>query len=136
MNKKILELLYRSFDSDLEEEELRLLEEELEKSSELRAEKEQILARREAVSKTASLSFRPFFAERVMNRIQEISQKNGLEAYYETFKAIFRRFAIVGAVVMIALIVYNLGAGDSLSAEEIFYASDVTLDEILNLPLF
>lgn len=136
-NKKIIELLYRSFDDNLKEKEQKQLAETLENSKELRQEKELIAAQRQAVSDSAAQSFKPFFAERVMNRIKEISEKkNTLETFYDTFKAVFQRFAIAGAVIMLALIIYNLGIGDSLSIEEIFYASDFTFEEILQLPLF
>lgn len=136
MNKKILELLYRSFDSNLDEKEQKQLAEALKNSEELRKEKEQILAQRRTVSDSAERSFKPFFAERLMNRIDSIFEKNGLEIFYETLKSVFRRFAIVSAVIMIVLISYNLATRDNLSSEEIFYASDVTFEEILDLPLF
>jgi len=136
MNKKILELLYLSFDSNLDEKEQKQLTEALKNSEELRKEKEQILDQRRTVSDSAERSFKPFFAERVMNRIDSISEKNGLEIFYETLKSVFRRFAIVSAVIMIVLISYNLATRDSLSSEEIFYASDVTFEEILDLSLF
>ena len=136
-NKKILELLYRSFDDNLEEKEQEQLAEALENSKELRKEKELIAAQRQFISDSAAQSFKPFFADRVMNRIKRISEKkNTLETFYDTFKAVFQRFAIAGAVIMLALIIYNLGIGDSLSVEEIFYASDFTFEEILQLPLF
>jgi len=136
MNKKILELLYRFFDSNLDEKEQKQLAEALKNSEELRKEKEQILAQRRTVSDSAERSFKPFFAERLMNRIDSIFEKNGLEIFYETLKSVFRRFAIVSSVIMIVLISYNLATRDSLSSEEIFYASDVTFEEILDLPLF
>jgi len=137
MNKKILKLLYRSFDGDLKKKEQKQLAEALKSSKELQQEKEQISAQRQAVSDSAALSFKPFFAEQVMNRISsEVKKENTLEIFYETLKAIFRRFAIIGAVVLIVLISYNLKTGDSLSTDEVFYASDVTFEEILDLPLF
>lgn len=136
-NKKIIELLYRSFDDNLKEKEQKQLAEALENSKELRKEKELIAAQRQFISDSAAQSFKPFFADRVMNRIKGISEKkNTLETFYDTFKAVFQRFAIAGAVIMLALIIYNLGIGDSLSVEEIFYASDFIFEEILQLPLF
>lgn len=137
MNKKILKLLYRSFDGDLEEKERKLLEEALKNSEELRREKEQILAQRQAVSESAAKSFKPFFAERVMRRINALGEKeNAWENFYDSLKAMFWRFATVGAVGLIALILYNLVAGNSLPLEEAFYVSDLTFEEILQMPLF
>lgn len=137
IDKKILDLLYRSFDDDLEEKEQNQLAEALKDSEDLRKEKERIEAQRRAVSDSAAQSFKPFFAERVMSRIHALGEKEDtLEAFYESLKAVFRRLAIVGAVVMIALISYNLIIGEGLSPDEAFYVSELTFEEILQLPLF
>ncbi len=136
-DKKILDLLYRSFDSDLDEEEKKLLEEAMKKSEDLRKEKEQIEAQRQSISNSAVQSFKPFFAERVMSRIHALGEtEDALENFYESLKAVFRRLTIVGAVVMIALISYNLIVGEGLSPDEAFYVSELTYEEILQLPLF
>lgn len=137
MNKKILKLLYRSFDADLDEKEQNQLNEALKNSEELRKLKEHIAAQRQAVSTSASQSFKPFFAERVINRINSLSkQGNGLEAFYETLKLAFKRFALAAAIIMLALFSYNLIKGDILPSNEVYYASNATLEEILELPLF
>ena len=136
MNKNILKLLYRSFDDDLNEKERNELEEALKSSVELRQEREKILAQRKAISESGAKSFKPFFAERVMAQIDTLSDKTEMEPFYETIKSVFRPFAIAGAVAMVALILYNLGIGDILSTEEVFFASDATFEEILQLPLF
>ena len=136
MNEKILKLLYRSFDDGLDEKERNELEEALKESDELRREREKILAQRKTISESATQSFKPFFAERVMARIYALSEKTGTETFYETLRAAFRPFAIAGAVAMAALILYNLGIGDILSSDEVFYVTDSTIDEILQLPLF
>ncbi len=136
MNKNILKLLYRSFDDDLNEKERNELEEALKSSEELRIEREKILAQRKAILESGAQSFKPFFAERVMARIDALSEKTEIEPFYETLKAVFRPFAIAGAVAMVALILYNIGIGDILSSEEVFFASDAAFEEILQLPLF
>lgn len=137
MNKKNLKLLYRALDSDLDEKKQKQLEKVLKNSAQLRQEKKRILAQRQAISDSATKSFKPFFAERVMSRIfSEGKEENGLEAFYKTLKAAFHRLAIAGAIITVALIIYNLGIGESLSIEEAFYAADVTLEEIIQLPLF
>jgi len=137
MYKKIVKLLYRSFDDDLNQKEKKQLAEALKNSEELRQEKEQILAQRQVVSKSATRSFKPFFAERVMSRIKTLGEKeSSVDVFYESFKAVFRHVAIAGAVILLALFIYNLGIGEILSAEEAFYAVDVTMEEVLQLPLF
>lgn len=137
MDKKILKLLYRSFDEELKEKEKKQLENALKDSEKLRQEKEQILAQRQAIAESQKPSFKPFFAERVMNHIESLSEKkNGFEAFYETLLTMFRRFALAGAAILIILLFYNLRTGDALSTDEIFYTSDVAIEEIIDLPLF
>jgi len=137
MDKKILKLLYRSFDDELNETETQRFKEALRQSDELRREKDRILAQRHAIAESQKPSFKPFFTERVMSRIASLSaKKNGLEAFYETLLAIFRRFALVGAAILIILLLANLRSGDALSTDEIFYTSDVAIEEIADLPLF
>lgn len=136
MNKKILRLLYRSFEEKLEEKEQKQVEETLRKSEELRWEKERIVAMRKAVSESACGSFKPFFAERVMNRIMAEEKEGPMVSVFEPLKAVFQRLAIAAAIVIIVLIVYNLSIGESFTMDEAFYVSELTFEEILPIPLF
>lgn len=137
MDKKILKLLYRSFDDELNEKERKKLEEAMKESKELQKEREQILAQRHALAESSAPSFKPHFSNRVMDRIEMLGQKkNGFESFYETLLLMFRRFAIIGAAILLLLLIYNLQTGDILSTNEIMFASDFTFEEILNLPLF
>lgn len=60
MNKKLLNLLYRSFDVDLKPKEQKQLAEALEKSKELQKEKEYIIAQRRTLSENTPPPFSPF----------------------------------------------------------------------------
>lgn len=135
-NKKILELLYRSFDRTLSEKQQKRLDEALKNSEELRREKNRAIKLRKSASDIAKPSFNPFFAERVLSRIETVQSKNGLEAFYQSLKVVFRRVAVAGAVVMLALLLYNFQIGDSLNSDEILYVSDITIEEILDYSLF
>lgn len=138
MNKKILKLLYRSFDTKLSEKDQRRLDDALEKSEDLRLEKEGALTQRQALIESGAQSFKPFFAERVMGQIESLGQKkkNGFELFYETYKSMFRKLAIASAVLLLILVSYNLVESDILPLEEIMFASDAAMEEILDLPLF
>lgn len=135
-NKKILELLYQSFDRTLSEKQQKRLDEALKNSEELRQEKNRAIKLRKSASDIAKLSFNPFFAERVLSRIETVQSKNGLEAFYQSLKVVFRRVAVAGAVVMLVLLLYNFRIGDSLNSDEILYVSDITIEEILDYSLF
>lgn len=136
MNKKILRLLYRSFEEKLEEKEQKQVEEALRRSEELRQEKERIAAMRKAVADSAHRSFKPFFAERVMNRIMAGEKESLMISVFEPLKAVFQRLAIAAAIIIIVLMVYNLSMGESFSMDEAFYVSELTIEEIFPVPLF
>jgi len=136
-DRKVLGLLYRSLDGDLKDKDRKKLDEALERSEELRKEKEKILVQRQALADSASQSFGPYFAERVMNRIEGLRQtKNGWEAFYENFMAAFRKVAIVSAAVLVLLISYNVIKSDIVPEDELFFMAGTTMEEILDLPLF
>lgn len=136
-NRKFLKLLFRSLDGELKAKDQKKLDEELKKTEDLRKEKEKILEQRQAVTDSAGRSFDPHFAERVMNRIEGLGRrKNGLEAFYDSFVATFRKVAIVSAAVLVLLISYNMIKSDILPEEELFFLADTAMEEILNLPLF
>ena len=134
--KKILKLLYRSFDSQLNEKEQKILIQALESSPELRLEKEQIEMQREALATGTVQSFKPFFVERVMEQVNTLGGKtNGLDLqmFYESLVSVFRRFAVVGGIISILLFIYNLGVGDILPLEEALTITDFTVQEILSI---
>jgi len=133
LSKKIRKWLYRSLDGTLRPRVKKRLETALARSPGLRAERKQILAEREEIAYGAARSFEPLFAERVWNRIQ--SQDQPTEPFYESLKIVFRRFAVAGAIVVILLLSYNLGKKNSLHSDEIFYTADVTVENLLQLPL-
>lgn len=137
MNKKLLKLLYRSFDENLKPKEQKKLAAALVESLDLQKEKEDIIAQRRTLSENAAPSFQPFFAERVMAHLASAGKKeNGLTVWYNAFKIVFLRFAAAGLVIMLILVTYNLSIDDSLSSEEVFFTSDATYEELQHLPLF
>ena len=133
-DKKVLKLLYRSFDDQLTEKEQQRLAQALECSPGLCREKEQLETQRQAVADTVVGSFKPFFVERVLARVNALEGKtDGLELqrFYKSLVTVFRRVAIAGAVISLVFIIYNLGVGGSLPLEEALTMSDSTLLEIL-----
>ena len=136
MNKKALKLLYRSFDARLSQRNQRKLAEALDRSPELRNEKVQLQAQRSMLAKSQAHAFSPQFADRVIQRLKTETGSNGWEQFYETLLTLFRRFAVIGAVILFLLLSYNLKLGDKLSLEEVFFASDAAYEELQRLSLF
>jgi hypothetical protein len=135
MKKKILELLYLSFDSHLSDEERRLLEDELSRSSRLREEKARIEKLRRTIGQQTVRSFRPFFAERVMHAIATAREaKNGLERFAEALQLAFRRVALTGAAAILVLLVVNIVRTGDLSVAGALGMPQETLVEVLESP--
>lgn len=136
-HKRILKFLYRSFDADLSQKKSQRLEDALKRSKDLREERELILSRRKVISENADRAFRPYFADRVMAQISALGDKKDLqESFYDSLLFVFKRLAVVGALVMMGLIFFNIFQGHIIPMEEAFFASDLTLEKILNLPIF
>lgn len=134
--KTLMKLLYRSFDTDLTPEESACLDRELKASETFRREKEAVEKIRKALATGKRPGFKPDFSERVLNRIQQPSGGNGLEQLYRSFRQVFSRLALAGTVLLLILLLYNIHLGDNLSTEEVLYASDSTVQEIMHVPLF
>ncbi len=136
-HKKVLKLLYRSFDTDLSKKKNQRLQKALDDSKDLRDEKELILSRRKAVTDNAERAFRPYFADRLMAQIAAMGDKKNIqESFYDALIFGFKRLAVVGALVMIGLIFFNVIQGHIIPVDEVFFASDMALEEILNLSIF
>jgi len=129
MNSKILELLYRSFDKELNPNEQHQLEKALADSKELREEKERIANMRTMISDSGEHKFHPFFAEKVMRRIRaEQTQENFLDSLVH----VFRPVAIAATVVLIALMSYNVLKSNDVSVASAFAQPEVTLEHALD----
>ena len=140
----MLNLLYRSFDDELSAAENLRLDRALEQSVELRDEKDKIAQLRNGISGKTAPSFKPFFAERVTNRVIDIS-KSGFKQqdFFESLNFIFKRVAIVGFIAVIVLFSVNIFGGNSninsyqpetrkVTLEEDFYSNYLTsMEEVL-----
>ena len=136
MNEKIIELLYRSFDDRLNDEEQMQLDDALAASPDLQAEKERVEALRQELEASKTESFKPFFAERVMNKIDTLKEsETGLEQLFESLQYFFRRVAVAAAVVVVLLVAYNLKTSDEISLSAAIGVSETGLEEVLETPI-
>lgn len=133
MNKKALKLLQRSFDENLSEVERQSLEQALQTSSELRAEKARISTWRKSVLKSAANSFQPFFAAKVMQRIASLKEVQKLESiFFESLFAAFRPAFLTAAILFLTLLSYNVGKSDNFSIAGAFAEPEVTLEQVID----
>ena len=132
MDEKILELLYRSFDSDLKPDEQKQLKDVLENSEELQLQEDEILKMRSSIKQTESQSFGYMFADKVMQQIKGIEEKSTDEQFFDSIISVFRPIAIAATFLLVFLVSYNVISGN----ENLFNGSqeiqDVALAEIFD----
>jgi hypothetical protein len=129
MNKKIRVLLYRSFDEDLSQKEKQALEKALSQSETFRAERESIIQMRQSVKKGNISRFQPFFAERVLNRIQTTLQVKAEESFFNSLLVVFRPLAIAAIILIIIISAYNITSSGQISLEGALAVPEVTLND-------
>lgn len=123
-------LLYRSFDEKLSATEKQNLDRALEQSVELQAEKENLIHLRENLSFAETASFKPFFAERVTNRVKEISRSSfAATDFFESLNFLFKRVAIVGSIAAVVLFSVNVFSNNSNINSHETATRNVTLEE-------
>ncbi len=128
MTSRIYNLMLRSFDDPLSKDEQSEFEAALADSEELRALREEIVRLRAGIQSSASSAFRPFFAERVLQRISRPK-----ESLADCFVSVFRRVAVGAALIVVICASYNLSRGGALSLESALGIHPPTIDQALTL---
>ena len=125
MNKKIKQLLYRSFDQELTPEERSILDNALSNSEALRIEKNKIENMRAKFANISDSHFQPSFVDKVMFRVQKekVNTTIGMEEFFDSFLWSFKRFAVGSILIVCLLFLIN-----------VLNAGSVTLDSALALP--
>ena len=136
--KQIEKLLVRSFDKKLGSREQKLLDEALEKSPDLMRLQQEIVLLRKRLSHRSTPSYRPFFEERVMQRISSRRpEEHDFYWWYLPLIDSFRKVAITALILLILLISYNLKNGNSYSINHLFgksgYELENAFDPVQNL---
>jgi len=131
MKPEWIDLLIRSFDSDLSRNERAELGAALQNSPELRNEKTRLESIRGIIASSAVRSFKPFFATRVMQRID--AETNDQEDFFESLIRMFRRVALASALAVILLFASALLTGRTSSFSTLFGMPQVTIEDTLQL---
>lgn len=119
-DKKLEKLLYKSFDGILTIKEAELLKEELRKSKELEETYNQIKKIRKAVNDVSEESFKPFFEERLLNKMFNIEKKESpLSNWVDSLNKSFRQVAYTAAIILALLVFYNVNNGNISSIENL-----------------
>lgn len=128
MDNNLYNLILRSLDAPLAEREQRELESALADSEEFRTAREEIVALRNGLQALKGETFRPFFAERVMDRLN-----NPQLSMAEYFVSVFRKVALSAAVLVIICSAYNISRENKFTLESALGIHHETLEQILAL---
>ncbi|MBN1782082.1 hypothetical protein JW948_13195 [bacterium] len=105
MKRSVRDLLFKSFDASLTEKEQQHLDSELSGSASLNEEKRQIERMRQTLAGMKHPSFKPFFADRVMNNLLKPGDESDI--FFESLKLAFGRMAIAAAIIITGLLSYD-----------------------------
>jgi len=128
MNKELYQLLLQSLDGSLTPEEQKRLDEGLRNHEALRQEKVVLERIREELGDT-KYHFDPFFAGKVMNRIEQMEK--GTQSWGNGWIAAFRQVALPGLAVLILLLVVTWLTEGSISLEAMTGISDLYQEDVL-----
>ncbi len=131
-----LELLYASFDRDLTPKEEQLLEEYL-RDPAVKAEEEALRKTRDMLGKS-SWHFGEGFSARVMERLAEEQQKEGvveMEVTHQYF-SLFRRIAAVGVAAIVVLLLSIYLTSGSLNKETVLGMDNLSEDNLVSYLLY
>jgi len=136
MSKKIIDLLYRSFDATLTDDEQLQLKKALSQSSDLQKLPKQIQSLRQTIAKAGSFTFKPFFAERVMSKINVApSRITDVETYFDSLFATFKPVAIAVVIILFSLLTFNLTQTRNFTLAGALGEKKVILEEMVD-PFF
>ena len=131
MNKNLLDLLYRSFEEELKLEDRDRLNKALKMSDDLRKEKKQLEKLRKTVSTLGTESFKPFFEERVMQRLDRLNNNSFiLEKSVDDLIVLFKPLGLAISAVILVILAYNLGINGTLSFESVLGIPGYTTENI------
>jgi anti-sigma factor RsiW len=136
VKESMFELLFRSLDGELTADEQQMLDKALLESPDLRLERDRLSALRQTLGAGRRTNFEPFLAERVLRRIQAGTVPDmNLEGILDSLMLVFRRVAVVGAVIAVAVIAFNLSRGDGVSLNAALAIPEDSIDRVLDAPL-
>jgi len=136
MGRRLLKLLFRSLDSELSSPDRARLEAGLRESEELRRTRTEILAVRRAAADSAAGKFGPGFADRVLAAARAGGRPEPVEPVFEALLTVFKPVAVAAAALFVLLVIYSVSRGELIPKGEVYYASDITMNRVLELSSF
>ncbi|MHC4951191.1 MAG: hypothetical protein ACYTEU_09445 [Planctomycetota bacterium] len=131
MQDEIRDLMYASFERELNEEEQKKLDEALEHSQILGKEHQELTELRETAGAAGDVSFTPFFADRVMERITFLEQESlNPSALFDSLRFAFRKVAVGAALACLVLLFFNLRSVEQPQTAQATESSEVYMEDV------
>lgn len=131
--KHLQKLLYKNFDSELSKKEKEILEKALEKSKELRAEREQLITLRNMLTNSSRKSFKPFFEERLIQKLTESKIiENEFDNFIYSLVFSFKRIAFAAIIVTVILLSNNFIQSGDISFESALGLHKTSIAEVFD----
>lgn len=132
MKEKMYNLLLKSFDTKLSNKKQNQLEQALLLSESLRSEKMQLEQIRQACLESPETHFRPFFAERVLSKINSEKRREIFDPFFESLKKGFKPLAITSIVLIISSISLYAIQKDQSILSDFFPSESNQLEQAFN----
>jgi hypothetical protein len=120
------ELFLRSLEEGLTKESQQKLDGALLENRELAIRGNQYKALREMLERKEAESFGPFFAERIAFRIKQLKQGIDYQIFF-----FFKRYQLLAAGIIIALLAVNILLSDQLSVKSILGFEEEAIDDVM-----
>ncbi|MEE9429683.1 MAG: hypothetical protein V3V16_01505 [Melioribacteraceae bacterium] len=131
--KHLQNLLYKQFDSDLSKEEKETLEKGLSESKKLNLEKEQIVLLRNSVAKSSQKSFKPFFTERIITKINKSNKSvNEFDEFTNSLLFTFKRIAFASLLATVLLLSNNFVQADEATIESVLGFEKISIVDVFD----
>ena len=124
-------LFLRSLDSEVGEAEGKKLAQQMEHDNKLQLESGKYIKIREMLQRNETDSFGPFFAERVIHQIKIMKQEIDYQIFF-----FFKKYQLVVAGVVVALLILNIFQSDQLTLKSILGFEDETVEDIITTDLY
>ena len=128
MTRRFYNLMLRSLDAPLTKAESLELDAALAASEKLQTMRDGIMRLRAGIQSSSTASFKPFFAERVLQRVAMPR-----ESLADCFVSIFRSVAVGAGLIVVMCASYNLSRGGAFTLESALGIHPPTIEQVLAL---
>ncbi|TFG94553.1 MAG: hypothetical protein E4H13_14715 [Calditrichales bacterium] len=129
MDKYMIDLVYRSFDGKLSEQETARLQQGLTSSAELQNFQAQVSRMRDRVKSLPEPVFSYRFTEKVMQKIISAGQIDTQELFFNTIFRLFKPVAVGALMLILVIAVFNMASIGDISVEAALGVPDISLED-------